>query len=161
MKLKSKLTALLLLVICAFKNEDTLYKEIKSQVHLEYPGLETKNKLLLVSFISNEPNQQDLEIVKAVNRTLKVFKYARLNGGEHGILGIVVCNGSAKIFRETYKNLGLHEPLYFFCSYEEWTKRFGSGLQPGTLLFNKEGKVVNSQLSSETIFSTVHNRLTR
>lgn len=155
------MTALLLLTMSAFKNEDAIYKEIMRQVQLDYPGFVTGNKLLLLNFISDVPNQAELEKLKEMNRTIEVFKYARLKGGEHGILGVVVCKGSTRAIKETFVNQGLHAPLYLFCSYDEWSKRFGSVLQSGPLLFDKEGALLNSQLTSETIFSTVHNRITR
>jgi hypothetical protein len=161
MKLKSIVTAILLLTICAFKKEETIYQEIVRQVQLDYPGFVTGNKLLLLNFISDVPDQVELEKLKEMNRTLEVFKYARLKGGEQGILGVVVCSGSARAIKDIFKNQGIHAPLYLFCSYDEWSKRFGSALQSGALLFDKEGALLNSQLTSETIFSTVHNRITR
>ncbi|MCU0360223.1 MAG: hypothetical protein MUF75_05810 [Bacteroidia bacterium] len=161
MKLKSIVTAILLLTICAFKKEETIYQEIVRQVQLDYPGFVTGNKLLLLNFISDVPDQVELEKLKEMNRTLEVFKYARLKGGEQGILGVVVCSGSTRAIKDIFKNQGIHAPLYLFCSYDEWSKRFGSALQSGALLFDKEGALLNSQLTSETIFSTVHNRITR
>lgn len=161
MKLKSIATAVLLFSITAFKDQDTIYQDIIKHIYLDYPEYPTSDKLLVLKPISADPSTEELEGLKELNRSLEVFKYARLKGGERGAIGVLLCNGSPSILRITLKRHGIHEPLLLFCSYEEWNKRFSSIPDTGYLLFDKNGKVLNSGLSSRDLFTTLHNRITR
>lgn len=161
MTYKSIATAVLLLSMTAFKSQDAIYQGTIKHIQRDYPAYLSSDKLLLLKLISEEPDGEELEGLKELNRTLEVFKYARLKGGERGAIGVLVCKGSPAELRNILKRHGIHEPLLLFCSYEDWNKDYASIRNKGYFLFDKRGLVLHAELPSTELFNTLHNRITR
>jgi hypothetical protein len=152
---------LLLLIMSKLKSQESLYSVIQKHIQLEHNDLVTKNKLLGVSFISKSPTTEEWEELKELNRTLEVFKYAKLKGGESGINWVLVCDDYSESLQVELKQHGILNPFLLNCSFDAGMEKSGYNFQNVNVLFDKDGLLLNTRVPSQEIFNIIHTKIIR
>ncbi len=152
---------LVLLIISKIRSQESLYSEIQKHLQSEHNDLFAKNKLLWVSFISKSPNTADWEELKELNRTLEVFKYAKLKGGESGINWVLVCEEYSEVLQIELEQHGILNPLLLKGPFDAGTEKIFYNFKNVNVLFNKEGLLLNTKVPSQEIFTTIHTKIIR
>jgi hypothetical protein len=161
MKYKLIILTVLLLSISNLKSQEALYSVITKQIQLEYSGLLYNNKLLCVSYLSNSPSNEEWEALKEFNRTLEVFKYAKLKGGESGIIWVLLCDEYSEALQLELEQHGILNPFLLHCSLDISSAQSAYNFEHGNILFDKSGNLLYSKLPVREIFNTIHTKIIR
>lgn len=156
---------LLSLFVFSAKAQEINYFSIKKVITETFPDIDFNNKLLAVC-VWNSQNALSREQNKEFNRTYNVYKGARLKGGLKGVVFVSVSSDDNKTnFDIAIQKDGLtyDYTLCDFKGYELNSKLNNMILNTSlnNMVFDTYGALILNNLSTETIYTSFNNLITR
>ena len=153
-----KLSLFLILSFLAFSGaaQSEVYQKVRRIIETNYPEVQTENRLIAINFWSvNDATSRELN--KQFNKNYNTYKFARLRGGKHGLIGVAICidennsqativlnkDGAGDLIQIGFSELGLAE------------KPFNNAV------FDSAGNKVYSDLQAQEVFTKINQLLTR
>lgn len=151
---------LLLAILCTagflgLKAQNSLYNKLTEMINEK--GIATNNKLIGVTVWSIN-NKEERNNNLAFDKAMRVYEFAKLKGGEKGLVMVSVCrngwNGETTIVFNKDGNTKLI-PL-------DNTNAIEPELLPtSNLLFDCQGNMLYNNLKADEVFTAIHKLITR
>ncbi len=141
------------------------YTAIRKVISETYPEIDFSNKLLAIS-IWNSTDKTSRDRNTELHRTYAVYKDAKLSGGLKGVVFISISNDTDEMnFKIAEKKDALNFP-FTLCDFEAYSLRSKlsqMNLHKNTtnVVFDSNGKLIFTDLQTESIFKSFNALITR
>jgi hypothetical protein len=153
----NKILTLFVALICSSHafSQDELYGQIRRVLALKQPDLVTSSRLIAFNSWS-AADAEGREINKELDKTYKTFEFAKLKGGQKGMVAVSICTDGQAGSLTVLNNDGVRKLIPLTT---EDIKKLDAGLKNG--VFDSSGQFVYKNLEPGEMFTSVQKLITR